>query len=336
MTAQPLTRHHVVPDLIQGRANVLRLKERKPSPGSSPGRRSTGRDRRESSGKVHTKNRATEPFHPPPSPPGRGAGGEGSQPQPTIRSTPTDPVVPSEAKQPPPPQLHAERTRATLRGMTSDRTRPRRPIIALTAAAAALVLAGCTPARVAGNRAAAPAGPETARTTLSPTEADRGRLRDWYGAWEEALRAARAAGYGAAIEAEGALLQPLAAQTRPVPPPGDYRCRTIKLGAKQPGLLPYIAYPWFRCRVSVEGGVTRLVKLTGSQRLAGEIAPPEGTRARFLGTLALGDETTHLPYGRDPTRDIAGWVERIGEGRWRVVQPRPAFESVVDVLEIRS
>ena len=265
-----------------------------------------------------------------PSPPGRGAGVRATRPPPRR----TAPLRPQRQAGRHAPQLHPERTHATIRRMTRDRTRPRRPTIALTAATAALALAGCTPTKVAGNRAAAPAGPERARTTLSPTDADRARLRDWYGAWVEALRAARAAGHGAAIEAEGALLQPLAAQTRPVPPPGDYRCRTIKLGAKRPGLLPYIAYPWFRCRVSVEGGITRLVKLTGSQRLAGEIAPPEGTRARFLGTLALGDETTHLPYGRDPTRDIAGWVERVGEGRWRVVQPRPAFESVVDVMEL--
>ncbi|MDB5668625.1 MAG: hypothetical protein JWL74_1575, partial [Alphaproteobacteria bacterium] len=33
-------------------------------------------------------------------------------------------------------------------------------------------------------------------------------------------------------------------------------------------------------------------------------------------------------------RDMAGIVERIGDRRWRIVLPRPSFESIVDVLEL--
>ena len=33
-------------------------------------------------------------------------------------------------------------------------------------------------------------------------------------------------------------------------PNGDYRCRIIKLGARGEGLLDYIAYPAFACRVT--------------------------------------------------------------------------------------
>ena len=54
----------------------------------------------------------------------------------------------------------------------------------------------------------------------------------------------------------------------------------------------------------------------------------------FLGTLALGDEARPMPYGRDLRRDMAGFVERIGEARWRLVLPFPGFQSTLDVMEI--
>ena len=46
------------------------------------------------------------------------------------------------------------------------------------------------------------------------TEDDRRRLRDWRDAWTEALDQARAAGHGAEIAREGALLEPDAALGR--------------------------------------------------------------------------------------------------------------------------
>ena len=54
----------------------------------------------------------------------------------------------------------------------------------------------------------------------------------------------------------------------------------------------------------------------------------------FLGTLALGDERSPIAYRRDPQRDLAGLVERIGERRWRIAFPYPAFESMLDVVEV--
>jgi len=57
-------------------------------------------------------------------------------------------------------------------------------------------------------------------------------------------------------------------------------------------------------------------------------------REVFLGTLVLGDEGRAMQYGRDPDRDVAGFVERIGPNRWRMLMPRPHFESQIDVLEL--
>jgi hypothetical protein len=41
-----------------------------------------------------------------------------------------------------------------------------------------------------------------------------------------------------------------------------------------------------------------------------------------------------MQYGRDQERDVAGFVERIGPNRWRMLLPRPHFESQIDVMEL--
>ena len=82
------------------------------------------------------------------------------------------------------------------------------------------------------------------------------------------------------------------------------------------------------------GGLQSFAKLTGSQRHVGLIFPGDAMRQVFLGTLVLGDEQGALQYGQDETRDVAGYVERIGPNRWRLVMPRPHFESQLDVMEL--
>ena len=166
------------------------------------------------------------------------------------------------------------------------------------------------------------------------TEADRERLRDWRDAFTEGLVAARAAGHSDAIAAEGALLDPDSALGGEPIPNGSYRCRVIKLGAKSPGLLDYVAYPYFNCRIRQEEAVQGFAKLTGSQRQVGLVFPGDQLRQVFLGTLMLGDEARAMHYGIDAERDVAGFVERIGPSRWRLVMPRPHFESKIDVMEL--
>ena len=169
---------------------------------------------------------------------------------------------------------------------------------------------------------------------VAATEADRERLRDWRKAFAVALGRARAAGHGAEIEREGALLDPDAAIGEVPIPNGDYRCRVIKLGAKTPGLLEFIAHPHFACRIRPERGIQGFAKLTGSQRPVGLIFPGDALRQVFLGTLVLGDEARAMQYGRDAERDVAAYVEKIGANRWRMVMPYPAFESLTDVIEL--
>jgi hypothetical protein len=194
----------------------------------------------------------------------------------------------------------------------------------------AVLLSGC-------NAVMQPAGMIASWTTnwrRVATVDDRERLRDWRATFIAALDAARKAGHGAEIDREGTLLNPDAALAAPAIPNGMYRCRVIKLGAKAEGNLDYVSYPGFTCRVKPDRELQRLGKLSGSQRYVGLLFPNDAVREVLLGSLVLGDERRALQYGQDETRDVAGFLERIGPQRWRVVMPKPHFESQLDVMEL--
>ena len=167
------------------------------------------------------------------------------------------------------------------------------------------------------------------------TEVDRRRLRDWRGAWVEALAQARTEGHAAEIAALGPLLDPDLAVDDPTLPPGDYLCRTVKLGSRQPGLVPSFADEApAHCRIGTIDARMTFARLDGEQRPIGRLYPDNELRLVFLGTLQLTDEARAYQYGVDPDRDMIGLVQRIGERRWRLVLPRPAHESLLDVIEL--
>jgi Domain of unknown function (DUF4893) len=192
----------------------------------------------------------------------------------------------------------------------------------------ALALVGCS---------TTPHSPMIAMATTNwreiVSQSDRERLRDWRTAFTGALGAATRAGHAADIAREGPLLQPDAALGGPIPN-GTYRCRVIKLGAKSQGMLDWVTYPPFTCQVTQARQLQKLAKISGSQRQVGLIFPNDAVRQVFLGTLVLGDERRALQYGEDETRNVAGYVERIGPNRWRLAMPRPHFESQLDVMEL--
>ncbi len=167
------------------------------------------------------------------------------------------------------------------------------------------------------------------------TPADRKRIHDWRDAWTKALAQARA-DHSAEIGREGALLDPDSGLAGASPPAGAYRCRTIKLGSLGPGMLDYVDYASFPCRIgpAEAGNSMSFAKTGGSQRPVGRLFPDTSRRMVFLGTLQLADERGVLRYGHDAERDLGGLVERIGPRRWRLVLPFPRFESLLDVIEI--
>lgn len=166
------------------------------------------------------------------------------------------------------------------------------------------------------------------------TTADRNRLRGWREAWVDALAKVSQSGDGATIAADPLLFDPDRALPGATPPPGGYHCRVFKLGANGTAMRNLTAYPAVDCRLSNDGDVTSFYKVSGPQRPVGLLFPESASRAMFLGTMVLGDETKPLNYGQDTNRDLAGYIERIGERRWRLVLPRPRFESLLDVVEI--
>jgi hypothetical protein len=195
---------------------------------------------------------------------------------------------------------------------------------------APLTLAACMPQET-GPAAAVPAD---SNWRAIATKFDRERMRKWRTAWVKAVAEARSGGYAADVGREGVLLEPDAALKGATPPSGDYRCRVVKVGGQGEGLLDYVAYPFFDCRISAGAGAMAFVKLSGSQRPVGRLFADSDRRLIFLGSLQLGDEQGTLRYGHDRDRDMIGLLERIGERRWRLAFPYPAFESTLDVIEL--
>lgn len=185
-----------------------------------------------------------------------------------------------------------------------------------------------------------------------PAEGEQGGTADWrqvvsaadaasLGRLDQAWRLGRAEaedkGFAEQVEALGPLVDPNAGQTgRLQPPPGPYRCRSIKLGSNAPGGVGYLEYPYFRCTVELTpGGDLILTKTTGSQRTRGLLYPDTDHRLIFVGAQAWGmDETTFPRYGELRQRDQVGVFERIGNQRWRLVIPWPKIDSKLEILEL--
>jgi hypothetical protein len=195
---------------------------------------------------------------------------------------------------------------------------------------APLLLAACS----TDSRGPAATVPAAASWREVATDYDRERVRKWRTAWVRALGEARGSGLSAEISGEGILLEPDSALRAVAPPAGAYRCRVLKIGSQSEGGLDYVAYPRFDCRIAAGAGAMDFVKLTGSQRPVGRLFTDSDRRMIFLGTLQLGDERGNLRYGHDRQRDMVGLLERIGERRWRLAFPFPAFESTLDVIEL--
>jgi hypothetical protein len=130
-----------------------------------------------------------------------------------------------------------------------------------------LALAGCTRSR----EVVAPPNADRPNDNWHSlvTDDDRNRVRHWRDAWTEALAQAQAQpANAAAIAREAPLLDPDAALSGARLPPGDYRCRTIKLGTQSAGHGVFTAYEPRPCRVGAEGTHADLVRTDATYRTA--------------------------------------------------------------------
>jgi hypothetical protein len=167
------------------------------------------------------------------------------------------------------------------------------------------------------------------------TAADRDRYSRRDAAWRLALQQARRQPGSGDLGALGDLIDPDAGRSPVAPPPGDYRCRTVKLGSQggEAG-LGYVVYGWFACRIEATPNGLKFSKLTGSQRPAGLLFPENDRQMVMLGSMALADEPAANSYGQRPDRDLIAALERIGDRRWRLVIPWPQAESNLDIIEL--
>lgn len=222
---------------------------------------------------------------------------------------------------------------AALLATACDRQAPAPP--APSEAPAPAVEPAAPPAEIAPPAPGEQGGTDDWRAVVGSTDASLlGRLDQ---AWRLARAEAEDRGFADQVEALGVLVDPNAGQAgRLQPPPGDYRCRTVKLGSRIEGQgLAFVAYPAFRCRVELTpGGDLILQKTTGSQRTRGLLYPDTDRRLVYVGAQAWGDESGFPAYGDRAERDQVGVFERIGTNRWRLVLPFPKQEAKLEILEL--
>jgi hypothetical protein len=179
------------------------------------------------------------------------------------------------------------------------------------------------------------AGPVLRDWRTIVTAVDRDRYHRLDAAWSLALQQARRQRGSGDLASTGDLIDPDAGRAPAIPPAGDYRCRTVKLGSQggEDG-LGYVVYSWFDCRIEQTPGGLKFSKTTGSQRPSGLLFPENDREMILLGSLALADEPPANSYGQRPDRDLIAVLERIGDRRWRLVLPWPRNESNLDVIEL--
>ncbi|HEY1224091.1 MAG TPA: DUF4893 domain-containing protein [Brevundimonas sp.] len=167
------------------------------------------------------------------------------------------------------------------------------------------------------------------------TSIDRDRYRRLDSAWTLALQQARRQAGSGDLSSLGDLIDPDAAMRGVAPPPGAYRCRTVKLGLQggEDG-LGYVVYGWFACRIEATPNGLKFAKETGSQRPSGLLFPEDDRHMVMLGSMALASEPPANSYGQRPDRDLVAVLERIGDRRWRLVIPWPQNESNLDLIEL--
>jgi len=162
------------------------------------------------------------------------------------------------------------------------------------------------------------------------TAADRTRMVNYEATRKRALEEARTGG----TPDELAVLEPLMAKApqsfQGLDMTGNWQCRTIKAG----GLLPLVVYGWFKCKVTDDGSGWVLEKVSGSQRTKGRFYDVDDKRLAYLGSyFASGD--TPKPYGSGKDTDQFAYTFRTGPKSLRMEFPGPAFESHLDIIELR-
>lgn len=169
---------------------------------------------------------------------------------------------------------------------------------------------------------------ETKWRTIANAE-DQARIDALGGQFTRAL-AAVPRRYRAQITAEGALLDPAAAQAVPMLPPGPYLCRLVRLG----GRMPVQTWKPDFCYVDGDEKQLALTKQNGSNLPGGWLFEDQPNRLIFLGTLRSNHAAIAAPYGPDKQANVAAVIERVAPFRWRMVLAQAGKGAALDVYEL--
>ena len=165
------------------------------------------------------------------------------------------------------------------------------------------------------------------------SDSDRKRLAGLYRAWSVARSQVVAGGAASAWTAEGPLTDAFGTTADPPPPPGRYRCRTLKLGTRTAGMPVWTPTATTPCRIEASGEQLRFIRSGDGQRTGG-LLYPDGDRLVYLGALSLANERSMFVYNADEDRNQVGVLRALGPKRWRLELPFPKWESTLDVVEI--
>jgi hypothetical protein len=192
-------------------------------------------------------------------------------------------------------------------------------------------LAGCAtrPLSHPGSKPSVTVGVEPTGWETTVEAADRTRIDGLPQLWARA-RAAVPTRLAAKLKQEGALVDPAAALEAPTLPPGPYHCRLLRFG----GRAGFASYAPDFCYVEVSKDSLAFTKQTGSNLPSGWLFPDTDHRQVFLGTFKAPGAAAAPRYGDDPTRDVAGVVERVAPFRWRLVLTRAGMGAILDVYEL--
>lgn len=183
------------------------------------------------------------------------------------------------------------------------------------------------PALAAQEQPTAPAWIEKLPVPLSETDVQR------FSRFEENRKNAVYEGEQGGDPADQPTLQKvLAGKPQPIADkefPGEWRCRTLKLG----GEPPLVIYNFFKCRIFEENGVLILQKTTGSQRTRGALYRIAGDRFAYVGAGTVNDDPVRA-YGDAAKEDEVALLVKAAPGRLRLEFPAPHYESLFDIIEL--